>query len=374
MGYGMGVNKYYLILTIVGITILVVGLLGIGYYIFLKIKRLHKKNNELSIINELAVTISSKLELNDTLKNITKALEQVIDCDFCAVFEYHRETNTYVLIKHKISHVYVLNKVAREVQNMLNDNISRILEQKESTVIKEVNESQFLMDKEVATYFNSAIYEPLFIEDRYVGCVIIASKINNCYGKDELHTADLITKHVAVALKNAQMFNKVKNEAITDELTGLYNQRQFFTKLQVIDTFCKEEKTSLIIFDIDKFKKINDTYGHQTGDKIIKDVSDVIRTSIRRCDTVYRYGGEEFTVILPNTNQDDAYRIAERVRTVINNKTFFTRDGRELDITISGGISEYPQVADSSTKLLSFADRALYVGAKQKGRNKVAMY
>jgi diguanylate cyclase (GGDEF)-like protein len=128
-----------------------------------------------------------------------------------------------------------------------------------------------------------------------------------------------------------------------------------------------------MIFDIDYFKRVNDTYGHTVGDFVLKEVADLIKSSVRKDDIVARYGGEEFTVILPDLDSDEAYVIAERIRNKIEEHIFAVND-LKIKITISGGISEYPRLAANDVELVNYADRAMYVGAKFRGRNRIKIY
>jgi diguanylate cyclase (GGDEF)-like protein len=174
-------------------------------------------------------------------------------------------------------------------------------------------------------------------------------------------------------VKNAQLeelLGKVEIMAITDALTGLYNRRRFLDVLS--KEFEKERRYStpfsIIMMDIDFFKKINDNYSHQTGDRVLKEISDIISGSIREIDTAARYGGEEFVVVLPNTDKENARISAERMRSSISSYKF---PEVSYNITVSFGISGLPDsLLVNQDKLLRCADYALY-RAKQNGRNRV---
>jgi len=173
-------------------------------------------------------------------------------------------------------------------------------------------------------------------------------------------------------LKNRQLeelLHKVNYMAITDALTGLFNRRRFHDVLISEYERAKRYNTpfSLVMVDIDHFKKVNDTFGHSVGDGVLKEVSAILKGSIREIDTASRYGGEEFILILPNTVKDNALVVAERMRLSIEQHTF-----QEIDrnITVSIGISGMPdEKAETDEKLVRCADFALY-RAKQLGRNR----
>jgi diguanylate cyclase (GGDEF)-like protein len=173
--------------------------------------------------------------------------------------------------------------------------------------------------------------------------------------------------------KNSQLeelLEKVNNMAITDPLTGLFNRRRFSEVLSSEFERAKRYDTpfSLAMLDIDFFKKVNDTYGHDVGDTVLKGVAGVLLNSLRKIDTAARFGGEEFMVILPNTEKANAVIVAERIRQSIEQATF---SGVDRPVTASIGIASMPDSGiDQEDKVIRCADIALYQ-AKQTGRNRV---
>ncbi|NOY70299.1 MAG: GGDEF domain-containing protein [Deltaproteobacteria bacterium] len=164
---------------------------------------------------------------------------------------------------------------------------------------------------------------------------------------------------------------KLTEMNITDALTGIYNRRYLITRLkEEFETFKRYEKPfSLIMFDIDFFKLINDTYGHQAGDHILKSFSDICKETIRSSDLMARYGGEEFCCLLPETISGPARELADRIRKKIEGSVF-TYNDNDIHITVSGGVSEVKKELGSVDGLLEKADKALYI-AKESGRNKI---
>lgn len=160
--------------------------------------------------------------------------------------------------------------------------------------------------------------------------------------------------------------------ATRDGLTRLYNHRMFYTMLE--DEITRSQRyrrlVAMLLIDIDHFKRVNDTYGHVAGDRILEGVARVLESAARREDKVCRYGGEEIAVILPETDIEAATRLAERLRAAIEETTFHDDAGKDIRITVSIGVAELPSSADSLQELVSAADTALYA-AKQGGRNRV---
>jgi diguanylate cyclase (GGDEF)-like protein len=165
--------------------------------------------------------------------------------------------------------------------------------------------------------------------------------------------------------------DKLQSLAATDALTGLTNRRQFNTRLQEEVARSRRHHTplSLALFDLDHFKKLNDFYGHQTGDRVLKEMGKMIRDNLRECDLPARYGGEEFALILPETPESEAYDLLERLRTLIS-ETVFCLPDNPLTVSISVGVSQLESRKQSAFELVEISDKALYE-AKRTGRNRV---
>jgi diguanylate cyclase (GGDEF)-like protein len=179
-----------------------------------------------------------------------------------------------------------------------------------------------------------------------------------------------------MALENALMVQQIRDMAIRDGLTGAYNHRYFQEKLG--EEMAKAERfnkdLSLVLLDVDHFKKFNDSYGHQEGDKVLRMVSEVIQSTVRnKIDTVARYGGEEFAVILPEADGNTGRDLADRIRKNVEGY-LFEKDGKSLyRVTVSLGVASYPFDAREQKGLIQLSDQALY-DAKKSGRNCVRRF
>jgi two-component system cell cycle response regulator len=160
--------------------------------------------------------------------------------------------------------------------------------------------------------------------------------------------------------------------AVTDPLTGLYNRRYLEAHLGsvIVRALADRKPACLLLFDIDHFKGINDSFGHDAGDDVLRAFADRLRRGVRSIDLVARYGGEEFVVIMPDTDAGFAGTVAERLRSDVEKLPFGTRSGLALPVTVSIGLAEWQGPADSAEALLKRADKALYL-AKRAGRNRV---
>lgn len=184
-----------------------------------------------------------------------------------------------------------------------------------------------------------------------------------------------ILKYTDSMIETVQIYQKLKQEATKDYLTGLNNVREFDISFNNISqmTIRKEEELSLLFIDIDFFKKINDTYGHSAGDYVLKALGQILLETCRVYDIVSRNGGEEFSIILLDCSSTKAVQIAERVRKNVEKYNFEISDKQTINITVSIGVSSYPEKTNQINNLLEHSDTALYQ-AKRTGRNKVVLY
>ncbi|HWT73864.1 MAG TPA: diguanylate cyclase [Mobilitalea sp.] len=177
---------------------------------------------------------------------------------------------------------------------------------------------------------------------------------------------------LAYIYKTNEMYIRLKQETVRDYLTGLYNVREFDRLLNeyLAAAIDKKEDLSLLMIDIDFFKKVNDTYGHSAGDMVLKQLGEIFICSCRAFDIISRKGGEEFSVILRNCNHENALEIAERIRKNVEKFNFIIDKNISINITISIGVSSYPERTKNPNDLLHEADNELY-HAKRNGRNRV---
>jgi diguanylate cyclase (GGDEF)-like protein len=218
----------------------------------------------------------------------------------------------------------------------------------------------------------STILLPLKVAGSPFGLLAIAKDKNLRLGKDQSQSLFAATNHLALALKNAMLFREVKAKADFDGLTRIHNRQSFDERLN--DELKRHQRyhhpLSLLLFDLDHFKKINDTFGHQGGDMVLKEVGELLEESCRETDFTARYGGEEFVAILPQTTEDQAWVLAERIRRRIEHKNY-QYAGKAFQVTASIGVATLlPGPLNKREDLIQMADKALYQ-AKSQGRNMV---
>lgn len=178
----------------------------------------------------------------------------------------------------------------------------------------------------------------------------------------------------ALALRRVKLYEEIERIAITDSLTGLFTRRYAFGRFQeeMHRSKDKKYKLSILMIDVDFFKKFNDNFGHLTGDQVLREISNIVRQNIREIDIPGRYGGEEFFIILPDTDRDGALYAAERIRKATE-ETLIKAYDATIKATVSVGIATYPQDGTTAEELIDKADWALY-RSKKLGRNRVSSF
>ena len=210
---------------------------------------------------------------------------------------------------------------------------------------------------------------PLLAGDRIVGTLVAGSRRKAALDHDVLRMIEVIAIQAAQAVLRAQLFEQMEKMAITDSLTALLNRRAFQARADEALAQARRYKhsCSFILADIDHFKAVNDTYGHSTGDCVLKGVARIIREKARDTDLVARFGGEEFAIAMPQTETRGAEVIAERIREAVMKEVFQTELG-PLRVTLSLGIATYPDHGQDRSAVIDLADQSLY-HAKKHGRN-----
>ena len=182
-----------------------------------------------------------------------------------------------------------------------------------------------------------------------------------------------VLKERQLSSERTRMMQKLQKLATTDGLTKLYNSRSFYSQLELeVDRYNRyKHPLSLLLLDIDNFKEFNDNFGHLEGDKVLVRFSQIIKSCLRTNDSAYRYGGEEFTVILPETNGDEAKTVAQRIRSSLETEKFKPIPDKNAKITISIGVTQYFPKEELSA-FIRRADKAMYL-SKKNGRNRVSV-
>lgn len=246
----------------------------------------------------------------------------------------------------------------------------------------------------LALNIRSVMCAPLISRGKILGAVYVENRSQrNFFSRDDLTLLEFFAAQAAVSIENAMLNDDLEGQvkarttelaeaneklfqlAITDPLTGLHNRRHFFelAQLQIAHARRYEEPLSVMMVDLDHFKHVNDTYGHLAGDQVLQAFARRTLDCVREADVVGRYGGEEFALLLPDTDLEHAADLGERLRQAIAGQPVITEAG-EIPVTVSVGVAQYPPQAElNSDDLFHLADQALYT-AKEGGRNRVCCF
>lgn len=216
-----------------------------------------------------------------------------------------------------------------------------------------------------------ALLAPIVNREQLIGMLALGYKQGgDSYRAEDIHLVMTMARQASIVIDNARLYAQAKNRANVDELTGLFNHRYLHQRINEEITRCSRfgEVFSLLFIDLDLFKCVNDIHGHAYGDMVLQKVGEVIRSSVRVTDIAFRYGGDEFSVLMPQTAADGAIKAAERIRTTMESNDDLT----SMAVTCSVGIATWPADGVMREELIHASDSALY-HAKQGGRNRICM-
>jgi diguanylate cyclase (GGDEF)-like protein len=298
---------------------------------------------------------------------IHHAAERLMPAEAFAISLHEAET-------HTISAVYLVDRSGRAPGMILAEGAGLsgyVISSGKSLIVddvltfNEVDSIQFGDGEDV----RSLVAVPMRLGDKTIGVISSQCYKTHAYHKEDQYLLEMLAAYAAIALYNAQLFSEVQYLAVTDPLTGVPNRRQFFALAQreFIGAQRFQRKLSAIMIDLDSFKSINDTYGHQTGDMILVEVAQVLKENIRQIDILARYGGDEFAILLPEADLDTSLQIAERLREKIEEAEFRSPAGK-VTVSISVGVAAISEEISSLESMIASADTAMYA-AKQSGRN-----
>jgi len=214
----------------------------------------------------------------------------------------------------------------------------------------------------------SVIAVPLMVKAKKAGMIVVTHLVEEALNIDFLRLLEVISGNMSIALENTWLYEKMHDLATIDAVTGVYN-RSYFNQVveeELIKTM-NRNPMSIVMADLDYFKSVNDNYGHLFGDRVLKEVAQIIQANIRSGDILARYGGEEFAIIFPKADSDQTYAVIERLRQKIED-TAIEDKKNSIYTTVSFGVAAYPEDGASVRKIIQKADEALYQ-AKKEGRN-----
>ncbi len=331
-------------------------------------KKLSDSIGEFYTLQQISQAISSILDIKELLKHLNDIIIGVMGVSYSTIILYDEKTNRLKVHTTNISNP---NDMATMKDNINNGVLLNALNNGENIMENYVDPVQYIFT--LGRDVNSLICLPLNTKTRKFGLVLVEHTYSNAFDEDNLRLLNIISKQVGIVMENAELYNKMTELARKDGLTGIFNRQYFQERLEVEFNNAKRENytLSLAIFDIDHFKKFNDTFGHMFGDKVLISIVETVSTTLRKNDIIARFGGEEFIILFPRTSLQEAYDKVEALRELISQHVI--KDNLiTASVTASFGVSSYDECTLTESDLVKTADDALYI-AKEEGRNCVRM-
>jgi diguanylate cyclase (GGDEF)-like protein/putative nucleotidyltransferase with HDIG domain len=312
---------------------------------------------EVFALHEIAQTIGSSLNLNDTVTLVSSKLRAIVPFDTCTIYIVDEKSSKAVAIHVAGEHAETL--LRRRIN--VGDGITGWVIANARTMCNTQPELDMVgVPEEIAKSVRGVLVAPLINESGAFGAITLYSKTISSYSTEHVRLLESVSLHASSALNNAITFEKTRESALTDPLTELPNARAFYMSLQQRVAECQRlnrEPVTILSMDLDDFKKVNDTYGHAVGDRMLASVAEVIRKQLRQMDMLARYAGDEFVAIMPMASGDTAAMVAERIRSAVEKHEFTVRTGRTARVGLSLGLACFPKDGETAEELLNSADR-----------------
>ncbi|QFT90071.1 Response regulator PleD [Bacillus sp. THAF10] len=340
-----------------------------------------KVNGRLQQAADVGHQLTERLDTIGVLDVFIEKVSTLFNVDYAAIIDVN-ENNTMKILR--VMDNENLIKVDTILQTDKEELLSYVLKRGKSVCYEKKKEWLHIGKNHLPSSIQSVMCVPVIRNHKVEGLVLLASSSKRIYEKSQLMILDILCSYFGVAMEKARNYQETKNKSERCALTKLYNYRFFEGLLdQEFEKLTKGNSSSLslIMLDLDHFKKINDVYGHQSGNEILMQVAERLTTLVGNKGTVARYGGEEFVILLPNIDRGACFDLAEKIRVHLATRSFplkqhirETQGVQLVKVTASIGFATAPNDAEDTLDLIRHADRAMYVGAKQAGRNKVAEY
>jgi diguanylate cyclase (GGDEF)-like protein len=329
-------------------------------------EQLREQDSEITFINRLTTIVTSSVSIETIFEGFVEELKNVVQFDWATIALIDEKELYFKALSSNVDSPWQPNERV-ELKGTATESVC--LERKSLYEPDLTQQRRFWTGEHYLQQgIRSVVYLPLTIKDKSIGTLIVASRLPDAFGAKQIKLLEQVALQIATPIENSQLYAQAEERARIDELTGLFNRRHFEERL-------KEEVSrhsrygdifSIFLLDLDNFKAYNDINGHPAGDILLNQAGRIIRSSVRDADRAFRYGGDEFVVILPQTNTDDARVVGDRVRQQIAEEM----DKSESAVTCSIGLASYPSDGVISRELVTAADTALYF-AKRTGGNRV---
>jgi diguanylate cyclase (GGDEF)-like protein len=358
--------------SILSLVILALPLLGVlvTFRLYINIDTGYGEVKQLYEISQSFLAAMSQEEtVQRVSQSIAQAIDQLVECDACLVYTRSTESNEYLLAN--------LDSGQHGPATVMPGHglLGRILFGGTGDIVNDVAARDRLSSAERKWTSRTAVMAyPLFAENQAIGLMVLV-RYRRGFTAEMFRIVGIVASQAGVALHNAQMYEQSLQMADRDRQLDILNQAAFMQRAQraMGRAQLANQPIALLLADVDDFGKINNAFGHPTGDKVLAGVVAVMKQKVEDVGFIGRRGGEEFVVLLPNTEEQGALEMAERIRQGVQESVFRSDDGRDVQATVSTGVALFPRDATDIVSLDRLADRAAYL-AKRMGKNRVCLY
>jgi diguanylate cyclase (GGDEF)-like protein len=318
---------------------------------------------ELNIFHGVAKALTSSLDLDSILQTIMEKMA-----------EYFRpDTWSLLMVDEEKDELYFAIAIGTAAESLKNARLKVgegiagwVAKHGERLIVPDVMaDPRFAkrIDEMTEWQTRSIICLPVRSKHRILGVIQLVNVDMEGFGDEELFFLQALCDYAAIAIENAKSVEKIQELTITDDVTGLYNARHLYKVLEteVYRSSRFNYEFTVLFIDLDHFKQVNDTYGHLVGSKLLAEIGYLIKAQLRLIDYAFRYGGDEFVVLLPQTSKDQALVVARRVRDLLRTGLFCKEEGLNLNVRASIGVATYPHDAKTPHDIIRQADEMMYL-------------
>ena len=340
-----------------------------------QVDELKRQVERLSLFHDVGKALASTLDLQKVLQTIMEKISELLQPD----------TWSLLMIDEKTQELYFEIAIGTGANNLKDVRLK--MGEGIAGWVAQHGEPALVEDVKKETRFAHRVDEITNLDTHSVVCVPIKGRegvlgvieLVNCLGKESFKPGDIpvlknLADYAAIALENARYVQRITELTITDDCTSLYNARHLRVVLdaEIYRSSRYNYEFSVIFIDLDRFKQVNDTYGHLIGSRLLALSGDLIKGHLRLIDYAFRYGGDEFVVLLPQTPKEHALVVVRRVKKLLTETVFFREEGLNLQVTASFGLAAFPTDGRTRKELLQQADEAMYL-VKNTSRNSIAL-
>lgn len=330
-----------------------------------------------TIVNEIGKLVHSLQNYEETIQSTLVMLHKLIDYSVAVLALTHGEGGEFI-VKPWLPFIGQdeLTAIREKVLGILRPYLPFAQGEMDFPVRVLGGDGQLSSNQQAGLELEKMICVPVKAKGAVVGLFAVFPMPGKVFTPEDEDTLRLVANHAYIVIDNAWLYEEIRKLSMRDGLTRVYNRRYLDERLE--EEFKKSMRYNkhlcVVMMDLDHFKKVNDRYGHQTGDMVLRRVTECCREAIRATDIIGRYGGEEFLIVLPDTDARGGMMVAERIRKMVEEAVILAENGERLRVTVSLGVCDIPRPGINTVeKLIEAVDQALYE-AKRRGRNRVCAY